>query len=291
MKPLDTTGRRPMRVLFATDGSAGADAAAIWLSSFPLPADARALVLAVAQLPPSPLDIPPVREFHRALIDEARCVAGRSTAMLRERFAAIELRVVPGDPRHVIVDVAADWDADLIVLGARGLGAMGTALLGSVSLAVARHAPCPVLVVRPTVRPLHSVVVGFDGSPAAGRAARFVAGLPLPTEVSVRLISVVEPPRLPAAALEAVDRAARLDGLTATHYVAEGAPAQILAYTDADLIVLGARGLGTLRRLLLGSVSEQVLRHARCPVLIVRGSRLERIARRRRRRAHAAASA
>ena len=62
-----------------------------------------------------------------------------------------------------------------------------------------------------------------------------------------------------------------------TRAVPTGAPAdEIVAaatHVDADLIVLGARGRGTMKRLRLGSVSEKVLRDARCPVLIVKGSR------------------
>ena len=300
-------------MLFATDGSEAADAAAKWLAVLPLPPNARALVLTVQELPPSPLDIPTVRDFQRALIDEARHTAGRAAATLRERFGTIETRVMTGDPRERIVDVAVDWDANLIVVGARGLSAMASALLGSVSLAVVRHAPCPVLVVRPAVRGLQSIVVAFDGSAGAKRAARFVGALPVPTDVSIRLVGVVEPPRIPsagpgrtaalAAAAETVTAArrqelekamdaacAQLDGLNAARDVAVGASGDTLAHLDADLIVLGARGLGMLKRLLLGSVSEHVLRHAHCPVLIVRGSLLERVARRRRRRARSSAS-
>jgi nucleotide-binding universal stress UspA family protein len=298
---------RAMRVLFATDGSESASAAATWLTAFPLPPNARALVLSVRELPPSALDIPTVRDYHRAIVDEARRAAGAAAATLKSAFRTIEVRVATGDPREVIVRVAGDWDADLVVVGARGLGTLTTALLGSVSLAIARHAPCPVLVVRPGVRPLHSIAIGFDGSVGAQRAVRFVADLPIPTEVGVRLVGVVEPPRVPiasprsAAAIASVAEritAARrsriekamdqiiehLDGFNAVRDFPVGEAAATLAALDADVLVLGARGVGTLKRLLLGSVSENVMRHAGCPVLIVRGSLLERIARHRRRR-------
>jgi nucleotide-binding universal stress UspA family protein len=292
-----------MRVLLASDGSEHARAAAEWLAVFPLPLDARALVLAVHERPESALDIPTIRDLERALHEEARVAAGRDAALLRARFSTLETRVVTGDPREAIVRVAAEWDADLVVLGARGLGAVASALLGSVSLAVVRDAPCAVLVVRPGTRPLGSVVVALDGSLGAQRAARFLARLPLPAEVSVRLGGVVEPPRVPAAARRsaaaldaavaritaarrhalaaAMDRAAAcFGGRGVARELPIGAPAEVLEGLDTDLVVLGARGLGTVKRLLLGSVSERVLRHAACPVLIVRGGRLARLARR-----------
>jgi universal stress protein A len=55
-----------------------------------------------------------------------------------------------GRPAAIIEKVAAEWPADLIVIGSHGLGGLGRALLGSVADAVVRHAPCPVLVTRKT---------------------------------------------------------------------------------------------------------------------------------------------
>ena len=282
-----------MRVLIATDGSPDARTAAQWLADFPLPGDAIALVLAVVDLPPSPLDVPTIAAFKRTLLEEGRKAADDLLPLLERRVASVESRVVAGEPREEIVRLAQEWSADLVVVGARGLGALETALLGSVSLAVARHASCAVLVVRPNPRPLRSVAVAVDGSKGALDAAQLFARFPLPPTLAVRLVGVVEPPPMPRTApfgtrtmlldavslitedrrraLEAaVDEAAKGFG-SPTRDLPVGPAAETLQHLSAevDLMVVGARGLGALKRLLLGSVSERVLRHAACPVLIV----------------------
>jgi nucleotide-binding universal stress UspA family protein len=283
-----------MRVLVATDGSDGARTAAQWLADFPLPADTNVLVASAVDLPPSPLDIPTVTAFKAALLADAQAGIDPLLPLFKNRVASVESRVVEGDPRQVLVQLAHDWRADLIVTGARGLGALATAVLGSVSLGIARHAPCAVLVVHPNPRPLRAVAVALDGSAASDHAARFLAALPLPATVSVRLVGVVEPPPMPRTAPraarawlhdavksvtddrrrvldEALARAAKRFPAHAGHELPVGAPAETLERlsSEVDLVVLGARGLGAMKRVLLGSVSERVLRHAGCSVLIV----------------------
>ena len=140
-----------MRILLAIDGSDDARKATRWLGALPLPAHTAIRVLAVATLPHSALDIPPVREFCDSIRLTCHKEAERAVATLAPRVAA-EVRVADGDPREVIVREAADWRADLVVVGARGLGTFGRLLLGSVSDYVLLHAECPVLVVRTTSR-------------------------------------------------------------------------------------------------------------------------------------------
>jgi nucleotide-binding universal stress UspA family protein len=245
------------------------------------------------------LDVPPVHEFQKSLMDEAQRAAEAARAALAPRFRTAEVHVAEGDARDVIVRAAEEWRADLIALGARGLGAVAGALLGSVSIGVARHARGSVLVVKGGTARLRGALVAIDGSAHSEAAAAFLARLPLDPALLVRLLAVVERPRYPATtpalaagmvrqAIEEIakERRATLEQALAKaaalysgvkkveRQVVLGRPVDEIVEAagrpDVDLVVVGARGLGTLERILLGSVSEGVLRHVDRPVLIVK---------------------
>jgi nucleotide-binding universal stress UspA family protein len=252
-------------------------------------------------LPPKALDVPPVAAFNESLLAEGRRVVEEARTLLGPR-AAVEERVVQGTPKEEIVRAAEEWPADLVVVGGRGLGGVRGFLLGSVSQTVARHVHCPVLVVKGRARPLASVLLATDGSDGANEAIRFLLSLPLVRNTKVRLLSAVESTPYPASAPKMIraqlkgmiaqlererraevekvlDRAARelkAKVTRLTRSMPTGHPAREIvaaaASFDADLVVVGARGLGGMKRLLLGSVSERVLHDARCPVLIVKGT-------------------
>lgn len=183
-----------MRVIVATDGSAEAKGAVEWARWLPLPTDAR--YLAVSVVPPPAL--PHLSDWEtserQARVHAAHEAIDEACALLG---ASVEGRLAEGDPREAIVAAATEWGADLIVLGARGLSAVKEFLLGSVSLGVARHAPCPVLVCKGSPRNARTVTIAHDGSPGAREALRFVGGLPLPPSTRLRLIGVAEPVRFP----------------------------------------------------------------------------------------------
>jgi nucleotide-binding universal stress UspA family protein len=285
--------------LIATDGSPDARDAVAWLQSFPLPDDTRFLVVTVLEPPLLPAVPDAVGDFRQALLADARALVDDTRARL-PHGAPSEGRVAEGDAREEIVAAATEWKADLVTMGARGLSAVKEFLLGSVSLGVARHAPCPVLVCKGAARAIRTVTIAQDGSPDAEAAAAFFAALPFPRSTRVRVIGVAEPVRYPSTApgliapllhdaiaeMQAERRAAlertlapavqrlRSSAATVDVTVTTGHPAEeIVRQADAsgsDLVVIGARGLGRMKRLLLGSVSESVLRHAACPVLVVR---------------------
>jgi nucleotide-binding universal stress UspA family protein len=271
-----------LRVLLAIDGSAPAYVAVDWLRHLPFPPDREAMVVSV--VPPSrprPLGTPELDQGLMAMeVMQARRLADETASQVLTGRRSVG-RVVRGDPTEQIIASASEWGADVIVLGARGLGVIKGFFLASVSLSVVRTAPCPVLVCKGTPRDVRVVTVALDGSEHARQALDWVARLPLAEAARIRLVGVVEHDLSTAherhEQLEAeVSRAARTleaRGVSVDTVVTAGSPAprivQEAELHGTDLLVVGARGAG-VARLLLGSVSESVLRRARCPVLVVR---------------------
>jgi nucleotide-binding universal stress UspA family protein len=286
-----------MRILVATDGSNDAADTVEWLTHFPLPPDA--IVDVVSAMPAAIFDERVLPTPWSELRAETERTLEDARRRLAKRWPSTTTQVLYGDARDALVETARRSAIDLIVMGARGLGAVAAFLLGSVSLDVARRAPCSVLVCRGPARPLRAVTIALDGSAHATEALSFFSALPLPASLTAHLVGVVEPVRYPISAPEMLSSAlvtavqleedTRRQALAATARDAAqalrsrmnvtrdaplGSPADVIvreaARTHSDLIVVGSRGMGTLKRLVLGSVSESVLRHAVCPVLIAR---------------------
>jgi nucleotide-binding universal stress UspA family protein len=79
----------------------------------------------------------------------SEAIANAAADRLRRAGLAASASVLSGDPKHVLVEAAREWEADCMFLGARGLTRVERFLLGSVSTSVAMHAPCSVEVVHP----------------------------------------------------------------------------------------------------------------------------------------------
>jgi nucleotide-binding universal stress UspA family protein len=201
--------------------------------------------------------------------------------------------VLRGDPAYQLL--ARAREAELLVVGARGLGAFVGLLVGSVSEHVAGRADCPVVVVRGEASPDLPVLVGVDGSAANQAAVGFAFAAAARRGVELVALSAAEPewvrpavgsPGLPVVDVDGVEHAARarLDDalrqwtdryadLPVRRVAVPGGAARALieASSRAGLAVVGSRGHGTLSGVFLGSVSRHLMRHADCPVAIVRG--------------------
>jgi nucleotide-binding universal stress UspA family protein len=180
--------------------------------------------------------------------------------------------------------------AALLVVGTRGRGVMRSALLGSVALHCVTHAACPVVVVPPAVldtRPSPRVLVGVDGSDgsrvALAAALDEASWMGAEVEAVATYVAVDYWTDLGSVVIPSVIRrlveevlAERRDGGKAPvpnvrTEVVEGSPGEVLVHRgqSADLLVVGSRGRGAFRGLLLGSVALHCAMHAPCPVMVV----------------------
>ncbi len=143
-----------MKILLAIDDSKFSEAATRALIAQMKPKDTAVRVLHVTELAPLPMtgvfgfQIADAVLLQKARLKQAQKIVGRAIKMLRKARLKAEAVVVEGDPKSKIIDGAAEWHADLIVLGSHGRTGMGRFLMGSVSDAVARHARCSVEIVR-----------------------------------------------------------------------------------------------------------------------------------------------
>jgi nucleotide-binding universal stress UspA family protein len=238
-----------------------------------------------------------LRECGERAVSAARAQVVEHAPNLRVTSA-----VVQGSPNAVLVEASAK--ACLVVVGRRALNGLERVFTGSTSTAVAARSKCPVVVVPAEWRPGEAqqlVVVGVDGSPRSQAAVALAFESAARLGASLFAVQVWEMPNW-----WATDGHDRTEGIAAWTQRAELMLAEDLAgwkeeYPDvhvvkvfershpaealvrrsngAALLVMGARGLGGVPGLQLGSTARSVLAHASCPVLIVR-SRKEAVRRR-----------
>lgn len=285
-----------MNVLVATDGSKYGRWALNWVAKLPLvePAKVTALhVLDIASLRAPFLAQPVMAGTERYIHEEIQRMEARSAKALKEakqQLASLKLkgtaRKEQGSVAPTILKRAPKRDG-LLVVGSQGLDALDRFMLGSVSTALIHHATCPVLVVKDEAVPLQRITLATDGSSASAKALDFLVtkfqadrspGKGGPIHVSViHVMPFIKYPELKEAGRRLVERSVRKlvkAGFTAEPVYQLGKPAEeimkVAAKHQADLIVLGAKGLGAVARFLLGSVSTRVVQHSSCSVLVVR---------------------
>jgi len=218
------------------------------------------------------------QKLPRALAEQ---ILQRAESAVRRERVEVQGELRRGDPAELILKTADKHDADLIVVGNKGIGEATRFRLGSVPDRVAHSALCDILVVDSTgavdagrVDPpqYKKLMVGTDGSSTAGEAARRCMELAMQLRATVTLVYVGDP--IVGAITVEQTASARPEKVEVQSRVVQGEPSEQLLKVaeaeDVDLIVVGNKGMTGARRFLLGSVPNQLAHYAPTDVLIVK---------------------
>ena len=287
----------PGSVVVGVDGSQAALNAVRWAAAEALSMQCPLSLMHTLEWPlvsyplPAGLRTDWTQEMHeqgRRWLQEAQ-----EAAKLTASGIQTQVHLSTGDPRERLLAEAEH--ARELVVGSRGLGGLTGMLLGSTSATVAQHASCPVVVVHGPGAPDGPVLVGLDGSTASEQALAYAVQAAARAGATLRAVhawddlgalhSPIAPAEAPpvheieAAALRmlAEQLASWLEkypdiGVEGQVVHERPAAALIELGHQARMIVVGSRGRGGFARLLLGSVSQAVVRHATCPVVVCRGN-------------------
>lgn len=277
------------RIVVGVDGSDPAAAALTWVVRLARATGARVEVVTAAA------EMPLAGPFAEWNLGEEAIELGLEAQ--RHTLDAVEHDGVELDSfiqqgQAAAVLLGSAKDADLLVIGSHGHGAIESALLGSIGRQVATHAVCPTMLVGSDPGRLDRIVVGVDGSEEALHALRWAAELARAVDARIEVVTAYHytpvgmgspwvPPvpmttqhdmrQVAADVLNDAVRLADAADVVIERTVCEGSAAQRLRdrAEDADLLVVGSRGHGGFAGLLLGSVSRKCLVHPTAPVVVV----------------------
>jgi nucleotide-binding universal stress UspA family protein len=269
-------------IITGYDGSAGSDEALRWAAR---EAWARGTVLTVCLAWPA-ADLRQLGDW--AAHDRAERLGGGILARGARLAATVpdlpDVRTVlaEGSPAHVLCERSGA--AEMVVVGSRGLGGLAGAQLGSVSWQVASHGQGRIVVVRGHWRPVNQapgpIVTGIDGSPESQTALTFAFEEAALRDVPlIAVCALMDEPGRIGGARRMEEEFGRLmtirekehPEITVLRQVAFGTPrsALLTAAGEAQMLVIGARGLGGLEGMRLGSVAGTMVHHSPCPVAVV----------------------
>ena len=224
-------------------------------------------------------------------IDEAYLQAGKkiirnAEELFREADITVDARLVTyEDPAEFLLQLVKDGKYDLVVIGNRAETQSERYSLGSVTEKIARHAECPVMIVKKKPK-VEKIITAVDGSKYAEKALEYAVQLAQKYSSNLALVHVEEDKLIRIGGPQVVDcvgtvgecilkdAATKVQGISFDKMLEYGSPAEIIIKVakkaNVDIIVVGSRGLSSVRRYLLGSVSDDISMHARSSVLIVR---------------------
>lgn len=278
------------KILVAFDGSASSGNAL--LQAFRLANEEKCWITVTTVVPSyeGDLDLMVIGNIHEALRRPGEEILSRASAIAKAEGALIKPVLEEGEAYERIVDLADAENCGVIVMGRRGISHLERSLMGSTTARVIGHSSRDVLVVPgDTSLGWKRILFATDGSRFSESATAKALDFAEAYGGALTVISVVDvPPEVYAEAHNAVDKMihdarfivesvkvkAEARGVPVSTFVGEGNAYEVITKLakdqKVDVIILGSHGRTGLKRLLMGSVTEKVIGHAPCPVLVVK---------------------
>lgn len=290
-------------IVVAVDGSDAGTAAVAWAANAAVKRNAPLKLVTAYTMPQFMYadGMVPPQELYDELENEAMDKINNARAQVSDLDENIQVSHFVAEATPIDLLLSLSDDADIIVMGSRGLGGLSGLVLGSVSSAVVSHAACPVVVVRkdndvvPETK-YGPVVVGVDGSDISREALAYAFREADARGATLRAVHSWADAQVQSSLVGLSAVQSQLDAMTAQErkvledelapyrekypdveveeVVERDRPIQVLKENaaDAQLLVLGSHGRGGFRGMLLGSTSRALLQYAPCPMMVVRPS-------------------
>lgn len=281
---------RYKKLLVAVDGSETSLHAL--KESFKLAINEKSWITVVSVTPPykGDLDLVIMGDVMASIRKPCEDALLKAREMAEREKALIKTVYEEGEPYERIIDLAESGNCDLIVMGRRGLRRLERMLVGSVTARVIGYSPIDILVVpRDTTVSWETILLATDGSKYSMTATKKAIDFAESYGGELKAISVVDVPsefygeapqivddmiKKAKGYAEDVKKQAESAGVKTETFVREGesylAITDLARKQDINTIVMGSHGRTGLKRLLMGSVTEKVIGHSPCPVLVVK---------------------
>lgn len=233
------------------------------------------------RLPP-----PILRRIEEVYLESGKKIVRHAEELFREAGIEVDARLVTyEDPAESILELVKDEGYDLVVIGNRAGHQSERYALGSVTEKITRHAECTVFIVKKKTL-FEKILVAVDGSKHADRALEYAVQLAKKFRLNLALLHVEDDKLIRFGGPQVLDcigtvgecilenASCKIRGVSFGKFLKYGNPAETIIKMvqkgNVDLTVVGSRGLSSVKRFLLGSVSDDISMHSRSSVLIVR---------------------
>lgn len=268
------------KLLLASDGSEFSEGAIREAINLAKTCSSKLYVISVAE-------VPDIREFADsyplAAVEKIETAIRQHLESVKERAekegVSCEVILSQGpEPSKYIIDEAAKNNVEQIIMGRHGRTGITRIMMGSVTAKIIGDAPCNVLVIPRFARvSLEKILVPTDGSIFSELATREAVSIAKRVGSSLIALSVYkrdENLKLAEASVGMVKEVAKKEGIKVEILTLKGEPHEVIVKTvekqNAGFMVIGSHGRSGIERLLMGSVTERVIGHAGCPILVVR---------------------